>query len=123
MRNCFCILFSSVKKPGLAGLVVCAVLAGCSTEKGIIKIPLPVVCNEVVPDRPVMPTESLVPGVEPFVLTRAALAEIDRREAYEIKMRAALVACTAPVTSFAPRSASITSLIPAVMIGRHLRRP
>jgi hypothetical protein len=54
-------------------------------------------CKEVVPDRPEMPTESLSPGVAPWVLHRAALSEIDRREAYEIKMRAALVACTAPI--------------------------
>lgn len=77
---------------------VCAVLAGCSTEKGVIKIPIPVACTETVPERPAMPTESLMPGVDAFMLTRAALAEIDRREAYEIKMRAALAACTAPVT-------------------------
>jgi hypothetical protein len=44
-----------------------------------------------------MPTESLTPGVEPWVLLRASLAEIDRREAYEIKMRAALVACVKPI--------------------------
>lgn len=75
-----------------------ALLTGCAATMQKISVPLPVACTEAVPDRPVMPTESLVPGVEPFVLTRAALAEIDRREAYEIKMRAALVACTAPVT-------------------------
>ena len=44
-----------------------------------------------------MPTEALAPGVAPFVLLRAALAEIDRREGYEQVMRAALVACTAPL--------------------------
>ncbi|MNW22828.1 hypothetical protein D3C71_2245580 [compost metagenome] len=49
------------------------------------------------PDRPAMPTEALTPGVPPWVLQRAALAEIDRREAYEVKMRAALVACTTPI--------------------------
>lgn len=51
----------------------------------------------MVPDRPAMPTEALAPGAAPWVLLRAALAEIDRREAYEIQMRAALVACTAPI--------------------------
>lgn len=78
-------------------LLVCAVLAGCGMAKGIIKVPLPVVCSEAVPDRPAMPTEALSPGVGPYLLTRAALAEIDRREGYEIKLRAALLACTMPL--------------------------
>ena len=78
-------------------IAVCAVLAGCAAPAQTLKVPLPVVCNEAVPDRPVMPTESLAPGVEPYALTRAALAEIDRREGYEIKLRAALVAFTAPL--------------------------
>ena len=74
-------------------------LAGCAgtTQYVRVNVPVPVACEEVVPDRPVMPTENLFPGVEPWVLQRAALAEIDRREAYEVKMRAALVACTAPL--------------------------
>ena len=78
-------------------LVACTMLAGCGTQIQRVNIPVPVECKEAVPDRPVMPTESLAPGVEPYILTRAALAEIDRRESYEIRMRAALVACTAPV--------------------------
>ena len=49
------------------------------------------------PERPAMPTETLLPGAAPFVLMRAALAEIDRREGYEVLMRAALVACTSPI--------------------------
>jgi hypothetical protein len=72
-------------------------LAGCSTQIQRINVPVPVECRESMPERPVMPTEHLAPGVEPFVLTRAALAEIDRREGYEIKLVAALVACTAPL--------------------------
>ena len=64
-------------------------------------IPLPVECKEPVPDRPVMPTEALAPGVAAWELLRAALSEIDRREAYEIKLRTALVACTTPIESTA----------------------
>ncbi len=73
--------------------------AGCAgtPQYTRVNVPVPVACDEVVPARPVMPTESLSPGVAPWVLQRAALAEIDRREAYEVKMRAALQACTAPM--------------------------
>lgn len=42
-----------------------------------------------------MPTKALVPCVLPWTLLRAALAEIDRREAYDVQLRAALVACIA----------------------------
>ena len=49
------------------------------------------------PDRPVIPTQSMAPGVELFVLTRAALAQIDRQKGYEVKLWAALAACTAPL--------------------------
>ncbi len=75
-----------------------ALLAGCGGTFQQIKVPLPIVCQETVPDRPVMPTETLLPGAVPFVLQRAALAEIDRREGYEIKLRAALVICTTPLS-------------------------
>lgn len=80
-------------------ILVCALLlSGCaSTQYTRVNVPVPVECKEVVPDRPAMPTESLASGAAPWVLLRAALSEIDRREAYEIKMRAALVACTAPI--------------------------
>lgn len=46
-----------------------------------------------------MPTEALPDDTGPFDLLRAALAEIDRREGYEIRRLAALVACTAPLMS------------------------
>lgn len=79
-------------------LVYAVLLSGCaSTQYTRVNVPVPVECKEVVPDRPAMPTEALAPGAAPWVLLRAALAEIDRREAYEIQMRAALVACTAPI--------------------------
>ena len=80
-------------------IAACAILAGCSTQIQRINVPVPIACQEAVPERPVMPTEGLEPGVEPFVLTRAALAEIDRREGYELKLRTALIACTAPVSA------------------------
>ena len=81
-------------------LLALAVLgAGCASTPPPARPPVlvPVECKEDVPDRPAMPTELLQPGVAPWVLLRAALSEIDRREAYEGKMRAALAACTAPL--------------------------
>lgn len=80
--------------PAIAALM----LAGCGATQSVrVHVPVPVECKEDVPERPAMPTELLMPGATPWVLLRASLAEIDRREAYEIKMRAALVACTTPI--------------------------
>lgn len=77
-------------------------LAGCQTpptrvELQRVNVPLPVACDEPVPERPVMPTEQLRPGATVDQFTQAALAEIDRREGYEVRLLAALMACTRPV--------------------------
>lgn len=75
-----------------------AVLAGCGATRTLkVSVPVPVACLEAEPARPVFPTEQLAPGAPPFVLLRAALAEIDRREGWETELVAALRACTAPV--------------------------
>lgn len=44
-----------------------------------------------------MPTELLLPGAHPWVQMRAVLAEIDRREGYEVQLRAALLVCLSPL--------------------------
>lgn len=76
-------------------------LAGCGAVPRVevqeVKVPVPVECREPVPDRPSMPTEALAADADPFELLRAALAEIDRREGYEVRLLAALIACTRPV--------------------------
>ena len=78
-------------------------LAGCSSVPRVeiqeVKVPVPVECREPIPDRPAMPTEALADDADPFELLRAALAEIDRREGYEVRLLAALMACTRPVTT------------------------
>jgi len=81
----------------LAILASFALLAGCNATLQQVKVPVPVECKEEVPERPVMPTEALPerPTLDAFV--QAATAEIERREGYEVKLRAALVACTGPV--------------------------
>ncbi|WP_338499944.1 hypothetical protein [Delftia tsuruhatensis] len=77
-------------------------LAGCGSVPRVevqeIKVPVPVECREPIPDRPSMPTETLAEDSDPFVLLRAALAEIDRREGYEVRLLAALMACTQPLS-------------------------
>jgi hypothetical protein len=76
-------------------------LAGCGAVPRVeiqeVKVPVPVECREPIPDRPAMPTEALADDADTFELLRAALAEIDRREGYEVRLLAALMACTRPV--------------------------
>lgn len=81
-----------------------AVLMGCAAPQQYtrVHVPLPVECKEAEPQRPAMPTEALAPGAAPWVLLRAALAEIDRREAYEVELRTSLRICIAPVAQPAP---------------------
>jgi hypothetical protein len=82
-------------------LLAALALAGCGAvprvEVQTVKVPVPVECREPVPDRPSMPTEGLADDADPFELLRAALAEIDRREGYELRLLTALMACTRPV--------------------------
>ncbi len=88
----------------LAGALVLIALPGCGTvpQYTRVHVPVPLECREQEPQRPTMPTEALAPGVAPWLLLRAALGEIDRREAYELQLRAALRAGTAPIESAGP---------------------
>ena len=78
-------------------------LPGCGTAPRVevqeVKVPVPVECREPIPDRPAMPTEALAEDADPSALLRAALAEIDRRQGYEVRLLAALMVCTQPVAS------------------------
>lgn len=79
-----------------------ALLAGCAAKSPVVqlqqvKVPVPVACQEPIPDRPVMPTEALVPPVGLDSFAQAAMAEIERREGYERQLLAGLRACAAPV--------------------------
>lgn len=90
-----------------AGLLLCVLaLAGCATAPRIeiqtVKVPVPVACREATPDRPSMPTEALAEDADPFDLLRASLAEIDRREGYEVKLVAALENCKRPLNTATP---------------------
>lgn len=57
------------------------VLSGCSHPR------------VAVPVRPAMPLESVEEGVPIDTFTAACIAEIARREAYEIQLRSALAIC------------------------------
>lgn len=80
----------------LASLLV---LAGCGATTSQLRIPVPVECREEVPERPQMPTEQLACSwpkcLDEFV--QAATAEIERRDGYELRLVAALQACTKPI--------------------------
>lgn len=77
--------------------LICFVMAGCNATLPQTRVPVPVECREEIPERPVMPTEALPARVPLDTFVQAATAEIERREGYEVRMRAALVACTAPL--------------------------
>jgi hypothetical protein len=82
----------------LAALCAVMALTACGTTRTMtIKVPVPVECQEAVPERPVMPTEQFTtaPSLDQF--TQAAQAEIERREGYEKRLNAALAACIAPM--------------------------
>ncbi|MFN9474739.1 hypothetical protein [Acidovorax sp.] len=80
---------------GALALVGCASPAPGPTVR--VLVPIPVECREPVPDRPACPPNCCCLGAHPCVLLRVALAEIVRREGYEMQLRAALVVCTAPL--------------------------
>lgn len=91
----------------LLALVV-LMLAGCATTPPTeTRIPIPVECREAIPARPVMPTEGMPAagllsggGLDEFV--QAAMAEIERREGYEVKLLDALKSCTSPLSKTPP---------------------
>lgn len=80
-----------------------ALLAGCAGtstfEVQKINIPIPVACQEPMPVRPVYPTEGLRPPVSLDAFAAAAMAEIERRDGYELELVTALEACRAPIAA------------------------
>lgn len=78
------------------------VLAGCGAtaprvEVQRVNVAVPVECKESIPARPVMPTEALRPGATVDQFAQASMAEIERREGYEVQLVAALAICTRPI--------------------------
>lgn len=89
-----------------AVLILAALLAGCAgaprVEVQRVNVAVPVECQEPVPARPAMPTDSLRPGATVDDFARAAMAELARREGYEGQLLTALEACRAPINPSRP---------------------
>ena len=88
-------------------IAACALLAGCATKTHVeiqrVAVPVPVECKEPVQARPVMPTESLGGAATTLdQFAQAAMAEIERREGYEVELRTALENCRKPITPRRP---------------------
>ena len=81
------------------GVLIAVLTSACTSTPQLLRVnvAVPVACSEVVPDRPAMPTEALRAGVDLHTFTKAATAELERREGYEGRLRAALISCTTPV--------------------------
>ena len=71
--------------------VLCAAMAGCTSTPQRVVVPVP--CRVAIPARPIMPTETLPVDASLDAFVQAAAAEIERREGYEVELRAALGAC------------------------------
>ncbi|GGH62073.1 hypothetical protein GCM10010975_26400 [Comamonas phosphati] len=86
-----------------AALAAAALLAGCGAtaparvEVQQVKVAVPVPCDEPEPERPTMPIEHLAADVDVDTYVQAAGAELERREGYEIQLRAALANCKRPL--------------------------
>lgn len=88
-------------KTAIALIAACA-LSACGTagnhvEIQRVNVAVPVECKEPIPTRPVMPTEALRPGATVDQFAQASMAEIERRDGYEVQLVAALVICTQPI--------------------------
>ncbi|WP_366936034.1 hypothetical protein [Acidovorax sp.] len=88
-------------KTAIALIAACALSACGATRNHVeiqrINVAVPVACQEPTPTRPVMPTEALRPGATVDQFAQAAMAEIERREGYEVQLVAALEVCTKPL--------------------------
>lgn len=75
----------------VAAALLLLLLAGCAPQVQRVAVPVP--CRVAIPARPIMPTESLPVDASLDAFVQAAAAEIERREGYEMQLRAALDAC------------------------------
>lgn len=85
----------------IALIAACALSAcgarGNHVEIQRVNVAVPVECKEPIPARPVMPTEALRPGATVDQYAQASMAEIERREGYEVQLVAVLAICTRPI--------------------------
>lgn len=79
--------------------IMAVVLAGCATSpttRALVLDAAPVFapCPATVPQRPIMPLENLPHNATLDAFVAASIAEVHRRESYELQLRDALVQCT-----------------------------
>lgn len=80
----------------VAGILALVLLTGCAAPAPeVIRVPYAIPCQQSVPGRPAMPTDSLIPPVTVDAWIASAQSELDVREGYEIDLMARLLACTA----------------------------
>lgn len=81
----------------MKALLLMLFLAACSsqtvTRPHVVHVPVPVPCQAPVITHPVWPTDDLGEKSGMLAQTKAVLAELELRQAYEIQMEAALQAC------------------------------
>jgi hypothetical protein len=84
----------------LGGLALVTALAGCAgpapqvvTRTVTVEVPVGVPCRAPQIDRPVWPLDVLPADADDYEWTRAALAEIEMREAYEARLEGAAEGC------------------------------
>ena len=82
----------------ILGACAALLLTGCASAPEPVRVAVPVPCRVAVPQRPTMPTENLTPDASLDDFVAAAAAEIERREGYELQLRAALEACAQTAT-------------------------
>lgn len=75
-------------------LAVLTLIAGCQTAPQRVKIAVPVPCVVQLPTEPLWATDALPKGASLWEMGKAALAELEQRRAYELKLRAAAQACS-----------------------------
>lgn len=96
MRCCSIPLISAALAAGL--LSACGATSP-KVEIQLVKVAVPVACQEPEPERPTMPTEQLPTDADVDTYVQAAAAELARREGYEIQLRQALSNCKRPLFS------------------------
>lgn len=73
-------------------------LSGCSATPSLVKIPVPVACQEPEPAEPFYPTAVLSAADPLDTKVAAALAEIEIRRGETRELRTALRACIKPLS-------------------------
>lgn len=82
-------------------LAIALLLAGCGSfgrpAPVPVKVAVPVPCQVSIPPVPVFPADTLTGSEDLFTLAKTLWADHQARKAYELELRTALEACTAPI--------------------------